>query len=165
MSDGLTFRGGVPDKEQAKQWAKEIEREHSDYNRTEDTAANQIVGALKMCLGGFQLFICFDGEKPAGLLAYKIEDEPDRIELFNFAVLPAYQRRGIGVELLRQVQGIASGRRPIFASGINAPAFRPLERAGFWRVKGRFSGASYKWSDLPAHKNDDTPFAEEDEDE
>jgi ribosomal protein S18 acetylase RimI-like enzyme len=118
-----------------------------------------------MCLGGFQLLICFDVEKPVGVLAYKIDDESDQIELFKFAVLPAYQRRGIGVELLRQVQGIASGRRPIFVSGINDPAFVPLERAGFWRVKDRLSSATHKWSDLPAHKNDDTPFAEEDEDE
>ena len=164
MTTVLTIRAGVPEKAEAARWAAEVGAAHPDHHRTKDTAAAQIVGSLTMTLGGFDLFLCLDGGKLVGLLAYKVTEEPERIEQFNFAVLPNYQRRGIGSALLERVKGVASGRVPIFASGINDPAFGRLKKAGFWRAKDRSGGnVTYKWSDLQRHRNDDTPIAEEDD--
>lgn len=76
--------------------------------------------------------------------------------LFNFAVLPTYQRRGIGTELLNRVKERTCDA-PIVVRGVNREAYGALRRAGFWRIPGHDDNPIFKWSDLPEHQNDSVP--------
>jgi ribosomal protein S18 acetylase RimI-like enzyme len=144
-------------------WYKQVELIPCE-ERSEVTARGMILSAFEQERGArtqFSFIVCFDGENVVGMLKYTSDQTVtlgETLCIHYFAVMPSHQRRGIGQSLLKRLQELASGKQPIFACGVQEPAKRPLETAGFWILPKRWYGSEiHKWSDMPFHKNDDAP--------
>jgi len=108
----------------------------------------------------FQYIFWVEGDKPVGLIQYKTVD-PTRLELHYLAVLLEFRLQGIATTLLTELKKMASGKSAVFASGLEPPSHRPLQKAGFWPCKPRRREVGYKWSDVPSQMNDETPECDE----
>lgn len=74
--------------------------------------------------------VTVDGE-PAGRLY--VDRWPSQIRLMDIAILPAFQRRGIGATLIRELQGEAAAAGKALTIHVERmnPALRLYERLGF----------------------------------
>ena len=161
---GLTYRFGPIGKDERIRHSHEM---RSDPNNTVDgdTARSQLRAYLTGIASeshGHKMLTCYEGNNLVAILTFDdnaFEDYP-WVYLHHLAVLPPYQRRGIGTTLLELVKQHANGL-PIISRGIDPKSFKPLENAGYRRVAGFERNPVYKWSDRPEHQNDDTPFEPE----
>lgn len=133
---------------------------------SEDTSVEQIEPYLSGIVGADQIFCCFDAGQLVGLLAYQeyLCETPMFVFLQNFGVLPSHQRKGIGTELMRRAQERASSRRlPVIVRAVRDEALPLLSKTGFWEVPGFIRNRRFKWSDVPEHRNNVTPWPDDDD--
>jgi ribosomal-protein-alanine N-acetyltransferase len=103
--------------------------DNAAFNREFDLKAKSIdeeIDYLKNC----EIYIAYENEKAVGFIAY--ENKKDLIEIMSLAIIPDYQRKGIGKLLLCHVLDILNGKRiHLVTHPKNSPAIILYLKNGF----------------------------------
>lgn len=151
--------GQYPDQEEKKRQAVAIK---AQYPVDPDTSIGQILLYLEKS-HGHEVIDCSERGELRGLVGYSevIEESSPFLFIHNLAVLPKYQRQGIGTALLEYVKDLARGRVPIIVRNVNDVAIPRLIEVGFWEIPGFKRNRRFKWTDLHEHQNNASPWPDD----
>jgi ribosomal-protein-alanine N-acetyltransferase len=77
-----------------------------------------------------EIYVAYEGVKTIGFIAY--EDKQDSVEIISLAVIPEYQKKGIGKLLLNQILDGLKGRKiHLVTHPRNTPAIILYLKLGF----------------------------------
>ncbi len=77
-----------------------------------------------------EIYVAYEGAKTIGFIAY--EDKRDSVEIISLAVVPEYQKKGIGKLLLTHILGILKKRKThLVTHPRNTPAIILYLKLGF----------------------------------
>lgn len=99
------------------------------FNRDFDLKVKSVKEGVDY-LQNSEIYVAYEGTKTIGFIAY--EDKPDSVEVMSLAIIPEYQKRGIGKLLLNQILGKLINRKiHLVTHPRNTPAIILYLKHGF----------------------------------
>lgn len=103
--------------------------DNAAFNRDFDLKARSVKEEVDY-LQNSEIYVAFEVTKIIGFIAY--EDKQDSVEIISLAVIPEYQKKGIGKLLLNQILGKLKSRKiHLVTHPRNTPAIILYLKLGF----------------------------------